>query len=53
MKCSQSCFTGTYADNSTRRCVFSCPINPSSYSTLNSFGNPVCAYTCVSGLYAD
>lgn len=51
--CQQSCFTGTYADNSTRRCVFSCPVSPSSFATINNLGKPVCAYSCIAGLFAD
>ncbi len=51
--CEKVCSVGMYADNSTRKCVYGCPVNPSSFATTDSLGNPVCAYTCVTGLYAD
>lgn len=51
--CEKVCSVGMYADNSTRKCVYGCPVNPSLFATTDSLGNPVCAYTCITGLYAD
>jgi hypothetical protein len=42
-----------FADNSTRKCVYGCPVNPISFATFDYLGNPVCNYTCKTGLYAD
>lgn len=48
--CVGQCLSGSYpnADNSTNRCVFTCPDDPDLYAD-----NHVCVHYCSGGYYAD
>lgn len=50
--CELTCSNGTFADQSSRRCVINCPINPASYSTIVN-GVGVCVYNCPNGTYSS
>lgn len=47
-----TCTNGTFADPSTRRCVYNCPISPTSYAAVVA-GVGLCLYNCPSGTYSS
>jgi hypothetical protein len=50
MRCVETCPSGTYADNSTWKCVTYCPINPALYADKNS---SICVINCPNNFYGD
>lgn len=50
MRCVAQCPPGSYADNSTWRCVARCPSNPALYGDVNS---RVCVINCPNNFYGD
>jgi hypothetical protein len=48
--CTHFCSLGTYADDSTWKCVFMCPANPISYSYLPT---RTCEYSCPNNYFAS
>ena len=48
MRCLRRCPDGSFADNSTYKCVAVCPASPSYYGY-----NKVCLASCPAGTYAD
>lgn len=50
MRCLLNCPPGTFADNSTWRCVNQCPENPALYGDTTT---QVCVINCPNNLYGD
>jgi proprotein convertase subtilisin/kexin type 5 len=50
MRCVAQCPPGSFADNSTWRCVRECPSNPALYGDV---GTAVCVINCPDDLYGD
>ena len=50
MRCVQTCPPGTFADNSTWKCVLRCPSNPALYGDTTT---QICVINCPNLLYGD
>lgn len=50
MSCVGTCPPGTFADNSTWKCVLQCPSNPALYGDTTT---KICVINCPDSLYGD